>query len=334
MESGNQESQDLGGELLASVSRSFYLSIKVLPPRVRGPLGLAYLLARTTDTIADTAAAPAELRLKHLYALGEMIRWRADDRQITLLLKEIVPENVAEKRLLAKIGPCLDWLAAQEEADRADIRDVLEKIVGGQALDVERFPDKAQVRALQNAAELEEYIYLVAGCVGEFWTRICCRNLRDYAQLDCGTVAAIGMKFGKGLQLVNILRDMPADLGAGRCYLPADELRRSGIEPAAIMGLPEGAHQVFDRWRQQAAAYLDEGFKYIEVLSNFRVRAACFLPYAIGARTLALLASQYPLAAAGRVKVSRAEVRNIMFIAPLAASSNKVLRKMRRPAAG
>jgi phytoene/squalene synthetase len=37
-----------------SVSRSFYLTIRFLPRPLREPVGLAYLLARATDTIADT----------------------------------------------------------------------------------------------------------------------------------------------------------------------------------------------------------------------------------------------------------------------------------------
>ena len=40
--------------LLQGVSRSFYLTLRVLPGSIRPQIGLAYLLARTTDTIADT----------------------------------------------------------------------------------------------------------------------------------------------------------------------------------------------------------------------------------------------------------------------------------------
>ena len=39
---------------LKDVSRSFYLTLRVLPARIRTPIGLAYLLARTSDTVADT----------------------------------------------------------------------------------------------------------------------------------------------------------------------------------------------------------------------------------------------------------------------------------------
>jgi len=41
-------------DLLKATSRSFYLTLRVLPAAVRSQIGLAYLLARTTDTIADT----------------------------------------------------------------------------------------------------------------------------------------------------------------------------------------------------------------------------------------------------------------------------------------
>ena len=41
--------------ILKSVSRSFYLTIKFLPRPLREPVSLAYLLARATDTMADTA---------------------------------------------------------------------------------------------------------------------------------------------------------------------------------------------------------------------------------------------------------------------------------------
>jgi len=53
---------DLVGDLLRRVSRSFYLSLAILPRALREPLGLAYLLARASDTVADTrlrAAADA-----------------------------------------------------------------------------------------------------------------------------------------------------------------------------------------------------------------------------------------------------------------------------------
>ena len=49
-------------QLLHGVSRSFGLSIRLLPQALREPVGLAYLLARATDTVADTAHVAREER--------------------------------------------------------------------------------------------------------------------------------------------------------------------------------------------------------------------------------------------------------------------------------
>src|SRR5882672_1160796 len=60
-------------DLLKATSRSFYLTLRVLPARVRLQIGLAYLLARTTDTIADTEIVPPAQRLNALQKLRERI---------------------------------------------------------------------------------------------------------------------------------------------------------------------------------------------------------------------------------------------------------------------
>src|SRR5438067_10976924 len=65
---------DLRGSILASVSRSFYLSIRLLPKKLRDPVSLGYLLARASDTIADTTELPTELRTEKLRLLARAIQ--------------------------------------------------------------------------------------------------------------------------------------------------------------------------------------------------------------------------------------------------------------------
>ena len=62
-------------ELLKQTSRSFYLTLRVLPADVSPQIGLAYLLARATDTIADTELVPLAQRLAALQALRGPIRF-------------------------------------------------------------------------------------------------------------------------------------------------------------------------------------------------------------------------------------------------------------------
>ena len=315
-----------GGALLASVSRSFYLTIKALPGKLRDPIGLAYLLARATDTIADSADAPVETRLRHLHALRGMIETGTDKPALDWLKKEIVPAHAAECELIARLGEALAWLESQPVLDRADIVGVLRKITHGQELDLLRFGNAKTPGALKTATELDEYTYLVAGCVGEFWTQLCFRHLPGFTHSDAKTMHELGVNFGKGLQLVNILRDLPADLKAGRCYLPLDEV---GLDGDAIRGNPALARAVFESWLALAVKHLDDAYRYIHAISHWRLRYACILPWILGVRTLVLVRENPPLENAERIKVSRGEVRMILVKALFWAASNFGLRLVR-----
>jgi farnesyl-diphosphate farnesyltransferase len=319
---------DLEGGLLASVSRSFYLTIRILPAELRAPIGLAYLLARASDTVADTADAAPAIRLKHLASFAAMIR-NGNSVGLLDLQQEIHPEVPGEIELVAKLDRCLAWLATLDSADRGDIAAVMEKIIRGQTLDLERFAGPGEIIALQTAAELDEYTYLVAGSVGEFWTRVCLRKLPRYATLPAAELERIGIDYGKGLQLVNILRDAPADLRSGRCYLPEDELRAAGVSPAELLHTPAAARPVFEHWTTRATADLDDGFRYIAALRPARLRAGCFLPWYLGVETLRLLRERPPLESAERIKVPRSTVRKALLRAVPASFFNAALRAMK-----
>ena len=60
-------------DVLPGVSRSFALSLRVLPGPLRRPFGVTYLVARAADTIADTRALPPAARLTTLRALREAL---------------------------------------------------------------------------------------------------------------------------------------------------------------------------------------------------------------------------------------------------------------------
>lgn len=170
------------GPLLRSVARSFYLSIRLLPGKLRAPIALAYLLARATDTIADTVTIDAPVRLDSLGKLAALIQGEPVAEAENFLATFTAQQTrIAERALIAAVPACLRWLEAMPQADRADIREVLAKISQGQRLDVERFANCAPIVALTNGAELDRYTYLVAGCVGEFWTRVCFRHLTNFA---------------------------------------------------------------------------------------------------------------------------------------------------------
>jgi farnesyl-diphosphate farnesyltransferase len=231
-----QAPEELLNGLLRDVSRSFYLTLRVLPEKVRTPIGLAYLLARTTDTIADTELVGPDQRLAALQALRERIQGK---RSAPLDFGALARQQGAraEGILLEKYEASLAVLEGLASGDARLVRQVLNTITSGQELDLRRFARASAqtLVALRTDDELDDYTYRVAGCVGEFWTRICRAHLFPQAPLDDAFLLSNGVRFGKGLQLVNILRDLPADLKNGRCYLPLERLEPLKLWPETLL---------------------------------------------------------------------------------------------------
>ena len=305
-------------DLLRQVSRSFYTTLRILPGAVRPQIGLAYLLARATDTIADTQLVPLEQRLDALKLLRERILGL---HQKPLAFGTLAQQqgSPAERILLERVEEALTVLQGFPPADQQLIREVLQTITSGQELDLARFAGASadNISILLTDPELEDYTYRVAGCVGEFWTKICLAHLFPHAVLDNARLLADSIRFGKGLQLVNILRDLPADLRQGRCYLPADKLDALGLKPADLLR-PESESRfrpLYHSYLDQASVHLAAGWDYTNTLprSQIRVRLACAWPILIGVRTLARLRVENVLDANHRIKISRAEVRSLMF---------------------
>ncbi len=314
-------SSDLLTNLLRDVSRSFYLTLRVLPGGIGRPIGLAYLLARATDTLADTALIPVSERLAALDALRARIR---GDRREPLDFTRIAEAqeagaSPAERRMLLRIEEAIAALESMEKGDIGRIREVLEVITGGQELDLQRFGSlpRGQVAALPDAAALDDYTYRVAGCVGEFWTRMCLAHLFTVDAASEQRLLRDGIRFGQGLQLVNILRDLPKDLAQGRCYLPSDELAAAGLGPGDLRDPANESRMgpVYRRWLARADAHLDAGWAYTTSLprAQVRMRLACAWPVLLGIRTLAKLRGGGVLDPSRRIKVSRAEVKAVLW---------------------
>ena len=296
---------------------------------MRDPIALAYLLARATDTIADTAEIDSEVRLERLRELAALIQeserpFLAEPFQAFAARQT----DAGERALILRLPDCLAWLRASPEEDRAQIRQVLRWINEGQTLDVMRFRNPAELRALETAAELDRYTYLVAGSVGEFWTAICFQHLPQFSHETSATMQSWGVAYGKGLQLINILRDAGGDLRGGRCYLPAEELRAAGLAPEDLHGAPAAVEPVLQVWRERAEKGMEAGVEYACAIRPWRVRLATVLPALIGARTLALLRAAGPQAFERRVKMERAEVRGILFGLVSRLASPAAIREM------
>jgi len=254
--------------------------MRVLPKPMRAPISLGYLLARASDTLADTVSLAPELRLEMLDGMAEVVKSGERGVWLDRLAREVIPRQThqGETVLLKNMGGVLDWLDGLESSEqKKSILRVLKRILRGQRLDIERFELQSGFLFSQDE-QLDEYCYLVAGCVGEFWSEVGVAELPRYSSADLSQLKTWGANYWKALQLINILRDLPNDLQAGRCYLPAVDPDDRG----ALMR--ESA-----RWRQQAREYLKDGVDYAKSLRGRRTRMATALPGKIGSLTLDLM---------------------------------------------
>ena len=323
----DRERREMLTALLRGVSRSFYLTMRALPGPVRGPIGLAYLLARTADTIADTATLPPDERLARLLAFRAQVQGAEGSWTVP------EAEDPAERRLLEAAPRALALLDQTAEADRARIRSVVITLSEGMEMDLRTFPavESGEIGALADRAALDRYIYLVAGCVGEFWTEMTMAHDRALRHWDAAASAAAGVRFGKALQLTNVLRDTSRDLRKGRCYMPADELAALGLAPSDLLRpeRSERAWPVAASLVRLALEHYAAAESYILAIPRraLRLRLAALWPALIGLRTLEALARNSRwLDPAHPAKISRGAVYRIMARSFVVAPSNTAVR--------
>lgn len=214
--------------LLEKTSRTFALSIPVLPEPTRREVMIAYLLFRIADTFEDASHWPPEDRIAALDDFKSLLR-AADRPRAETLARSWVERHVAShagyRELMAETPFVLDAFFALSPGAVPPIREHVGRSADGMASIVARTRDGSLT--LHSIRELQDYCYLVAGIVGEM--------LSELFLLDRPSLSAIAAflreraaTFGEALQLVNILKDSADDAEEGRRYLP-DETPQSEV---------------------------------------------------------------------------------------------------------
>lgn len=319
-------------DVLPGVSRSFALSLRIVPDSLRAPFGITYLVARAADTIADTRALPPAERRRHVEALRAAIR-PGDTSDLAGLAARVAPDHPsAEQALLARLPEVLAAHRALSPEDRARCQAVLLTLTQAMLDALAYFPAEGdgRVMALEARADLDRYTHMNAGCVGEFWTDMTAAHRPRCARGDLALQRARAARFGQGLQLTNVLRDLPRDLRLGRCYLPRAELAGLGLAPADLLdpGTSGRLRPLLGTLVDRARADLDQGLAYVLALprAEVRLRLAALWPLLIGLGTLARLGrAENLLDPAVTVKISRQELRRHLTASVALVASNRGL---------
>ncbi len=216
---------------------SFYLALRLLPPRQRRAMYAVYGFCRAVDDIADGEDPRAE-------RLAALARWRAAIAD----LYAGRPRRGLEPLDEARIGYDL------RQAD-------FEAVIDGMAMDVEddiNAPDRAT---------LDLYVDRVAAAPGRLSVRVF--GLAERAGID------LAHHLGRALQLTNILRDLDEDAARGRLYLPREDLAAAGIAPGPIAGVLSDPRlgATCSALAHRAAGHFDEAGRIMDAAPRRTVRA-------------------------------------------------------------
>lgn len=276
-------------DFLRRVSRTFALSIQALPSDLRPAIELAYLLARLADTVADRSVlGPAE-KLELL--AGLRVRLNAGEFDVSRL--EVArtglagdPTAHAESALLAGAARLFHRWGAMPPAERDAVARVVTRLIATMEWEVERFGVE-RVRVLRDRRELETYTEGIAGCVGAFWTELLVLRRRGVLPREAELMSRLGRRYGRGLQLVNIVRDVERDAERGIRFLPLNDDRQARL--------------------LQARGHLLAGLLYTSHLPvwQWRVRIATLLPAALGLATIRDLQTRAGTAPVSPIKISK-----------------------------
>ena len=316
--------QELLRDLLKQVSRLFYTTLVVVPADVRDQVSLAYLFARAADTIADTELVDRPRRLDFLGQLkGQFISDQISWGQISEIQRAMGPlqKESSERVLLERLEDCFRLLQDFSPDDRRRIQRLMTTLTQGMEMDLVVFPGQSadDLVALKTLDDLDRYTYYVAGCVGEFWTDLMCAHRSALASWKVREMSEVGVRFGKGLQLTNIVKDIAHDLQKGRCYVPAPMLAEAGLKPHDLLNQENllRFRPVLSQLVRMATDHLDQGWMYAMSIPRYetRLRLSCMWPILSAGESLKLVINSPDLLNPSvKVKISRSKVYQILAL--------------------
>jgi len=224
-------------QLLGKTSRTFALTIPLLPHPTQREVGVAYLLFRIADTFEDAALWSPERRIAALEQFASLIsethtgavgdaHTRAHAEIVDTWLKDPPLDHAGYLQLLEHTTTVLQWHSELRPAAQELITDHVLRTARGMQDFVSRTNGEG-VLWLDTLQDLRDYCLAVAGIVGQMLTELYLLQCPALASVQ-GELRERAVRFGEGLQLVNILKDAQPDAAEGRVYLPR-QLTRADV---------------------------------------------------------------------------------------------------------
>ena len=309
-------------QALVRVSRTFALTIPLLPTQVRHVIGNAYLLCRIADTIEDEPTLDVARKRDFLSRFTEVVQQHTATDSFAHELAGLLSEATkpGERDLVLNTSSVINYHSKLPSGQRKPIERCVEIMCKGMA----EFVGTGE-SGLPTMEHVERYCYYVAGVVGEMLTDV----FSDYssgieAQRDKLTKLAV--QFGRGLQLVNILKDHPEDRRRGVTWLPRRILR------ARSRGTSEEVEASLERRVMHVVRVAQRDFeaalRYVELIpvSERGVRAFLAITLGLAILTLRRINSNPGFRRGDDVKISRKQVYGTVAATSVAVRSNVALK--------
>ena len=319
-------------EALPKVSRTFAPTIRLLPKGLELPVTVAYLLCRVADTVEDSASLTVEEKKQMLELYAKMFtKERPEFRHRFYEQIGNLPAQTEDEKLVHQLPVILNVFDSFSDS----MRHYISKWVAEMSLGMRKYAQSARKRTftfLKSMKDLDEYTYFVAGTVGYLLTELFSYYSRKITPPIKNKLESLAESFGKGLQLVNIIRDMAVDLKRGQSYIPDDLLNKYRLTRETIFHKENAdrAQQLFNELIMTAVNHLDKALDYVLLLpkEEKQIRLFCLLPLFWAMRTLQKI-QENTLALLGneKIKISRHVIRMEYFLAFITMRSNRLTRR-------
>ena len=320
---------DYQASILPGVSRTFALTIPVLPGRLAKVVTNAYLLCRIADTIEDDTALTDRQKTQFHNRFLAVIEGQEDADAFAedlspLLSARVLPDERNLVRNTARVVRVMQGLSGRE-------RKALTRCLAVMCSGMPKFQRNKTLRGLRDLKELGAYCYVVAGVVGEMLTELFCAHCPDLTR-DRREMKRLAVSFGQGLQMTNILKDIWDDRRDGTCWLPRSMFAGEGDSLARI----EEFHRTH-AFRAGMNSLIGVTHRHLQNALEYTclipareagMRRFCLWALGLAVMTLQKLHRNPHFTSGDQVKVSRRTVRATILATNLALTSDRCLRSL------
>jgi farnesyl-diphosphate farnesyltransferase len=320
-------------KMLPKVSRTFAPTIQKLPRALVLQLTVAYLLCRIADTIEDSEILTIKQKQNLLEQYADILVRENAANELKAFMSHIsaLPQEGADEELLHNVPLILAVYNTFPKKVRSGISTWVAEMVSGMRKYVQSKYSSSQ-NFLNTLDELDDYIYYVAGTVGNLVTTLFSLYSHHITSNIAQQLKKHAESFGKGLQMVNIIRDMPNDWKGNRSYMPNELLKKYDLTRQSIFDRQniQRSKKMIEELIEMALSYLDASLQYIVAIpkAERNMRLSCMLPVFWALQTLRSIKKNInTFLEKEKIKISRTIIREELCLAYVTVFSNRLIQR-------